>query len=236
MCSSLSVAWRGSRIPCSQLSTAFELTFSNRASNAWLALRAARSARISAGFSGFGRAGSSVLRRSRPVFVAFAAAVSGCWPCFFFPFFLSFLLTSHPLMPHCGSTTMWHKGVRREQERQKEGEEEARPAAGNGGGKSDEDRPRSAQDGAACSPEAAEAGRYSRAAGRPQCQPGVAGAIAECQLERGGKLGAGNPRTAPGHAQAAAHREEEPQRAAGLASRCRGAREKQPRIFTDRHG
>ena len=65
MCSNLSVAWRGCRIPCSQLSTALELTFSSRANSAWLAFMAVRMARISAAFSGRGRGGISAARRSR---------------------------------------------------------------------------------------------------------------------------------------------------------------------------
>src|ERR1019366_2153138 len=121
MCNSFNVAWRGSRIPCSQLSTAFELTFSKRASNAWLAFRLARRARMSAGFSGLGRGGNADLRRSRLPFADFAAAASG-WPCFFLPFFLSFLLTSHPsfyhivVVPQCRTYSparKWHQGVPR---------------------------------------------------------------------------------------------------------------------------
>src|ERR1017187_1489764 len=120
MCNSFNVAWRGSRIPCSQLSTAFELTFSKRASNAWLAFRLARRARISAGFSGLGRAGNSAWRRSRLLFAGFAAA-SGCWLCFFLSFFLSFLPTSHPffyhivVLPQCrilASARKWPKSAR----------------------------------------------------------------------------------------------------------------------------
>ena len=49
-------------------------------------------------------------------------------------------------------------------------------------------------------------------------QPGAAGAAAERQLECGGELGAGHPRAAAGHAEAAAHREEESGRAAGLSN------------------
>src|ERR1017187_3380325 len=121
MCNSFNVAWRGSRIPCSQLSTAFELTFSKRASNAWLAFRLARRARISAGFSGLGRAGNSAWRRSRLLFAGFAAAASGCWLCFFLSFFLSFLPTSHPffyhivVLPQCrilASARKWPKSAR----------------------------------------------------------------------------------------------------------------------------
>src|ERR1019366_6527457 len=65
MCSSLSVACRGCRIPCSQLFTALELTFSRRPHSALLACMAARMAWISAAFSGLGRGGISTERRSR---------------------------------------------------------------------------------------------------------------------------------------------------------------------------
>src|SRR5271165_3369407 len=92
MCSSLSVACRGSRMPCSQLSTAFELTLSSRANRAWLAFRPSRRARMSEGFIGLGRPGSSALRKSRPPFVGFAA-------CLCDSFFLSFFLSFFP-MPH----------------------------------------------------------------------------------------------------------------------------------------
>src|ERR1035438_313180 len=104
MCSNLSVAWRGCRIPCSQLSTALELTFSRRANSAWLAFMAARMARISAAFSGLGRGGISTERRSR---------LAGGFPedatflrLFFFSFFLLFLLIAPPKYDNVTHRTM----------------------------------------------------------------------------------------------------------------------------------
>src|SRR5271165_823315 len=119
---------------------------------------------------------------------------------------------------HCGTTTLWHRGVAREQEGQEEGQEETR-LDGNGI-QACEAGPRPAHGGAAGPAQAAEAGGHPRPARQPERQPGPAGAVAQRQLECRGELGAGDSRTAAGDAQAVAHREEEPKRAAGLDSRC----------------
>ena len=103
MCSSFSVAWRGWRTPCSQLSTALELTFSRRANRTWLALRLSRMLRISAGFSGLGRGGISTLRRSN----AFEAPSSSrLLPCAFSSFLIFLVFLAHPLTSL--NATMWY--------------------------------------------------------------------------------------------------------------------------------
>lgn len=63
MASSFSVASRGWRTPCSQLSTVLALTFMMRANVAWLTLNDWRMARIWFGLSGLGGGGSSATRR-----------------------------------------------------------------------------------------------------------------------------------------------------------------------------
>src|ERR1039458_6435075 len=112
MCSSLSVAGRGWRIPCSQLSTALELTFSRRANSAWLALRAARKAWISAGFSGLGRGGISTERRSRLV-EAFSGEAAAFLRLSFLSFFLLFLLMAHLGCHNVAHQTMYDIAGRR---------------------------------------------------------------------------------------------------------------------------